>query len=82
MSPLPQNMEAGTQPIDELLKKHELSPTMLVSASLQNLTHKEVGKARRGRRLTRRMQNKVLRALNSCVDAQYTRADLFNYDGH
>jgi hypothetical protein len=75
-------MEAGPQPLAEILAMHSLKPHDLVAASSENLNHKQVAKGCKGRRLTKRMQDKILRALNGCVDSPYKRDDLFNYRGH
>ncbi len=51
----------------------------LVAASVEQLTHKMVAKARRGRWMTMRLRLKVLRALNNATGREYALADLFNY---
>ncbi len=51
----------------------------LVAASEEQLTHKMVAKARRGRWMTMRLRLKVLRALNNATGREYALADLFNY---
>lgn len=71
--------EFGIQPIDALMTKHNLRNHDLVAASTEQLTHKMVAKARKGRRLSRHVQLKVLRALNAATGQSYTLADLFNY---
>lgn len=54
----------------------------LVQASSEQLTHKMVQKGRRGRRLTRRVQEKILRALNASQTSQsFALGQLFNYTG-
>ena len=52
-----------------------------VKISDNGLTHKQVSKARRGRKITRRMQLKVLSAWNSLIDHECVIDDLFNYVG-
>lgn len=76
-------MELGVQPLDALMEEHGLNNHRLVAASGEHLTHKVVGKARRGRRLTVRGQKKVLDAFNRCVvmGEPLTLTDLFNYKG-
>lgn len=72
----------GTQPIDDIMSTSGLSNRALVDASAEMLTFKVVQKARKGRRLTRRAQEKVLRALNkSSGERTYKREELFNYEG-
>ena len=52
----------------------------LVASSTEFLTHKQVNKARRGRRLTVNVQMKILNALNKLSgEKKYRREDLFNY---
>jgi len=70
----------GPQPIGALLAKHELTANDLVRASTQQLTHKMVSRAVKGRRLTANTMDKVLVALNAASESNYTRADLFNYE--
>ncbi len=70
----------GEQPIHGLLAKHGLKPHDLVSASPEQITHKMVARACRGRRLTLNAQNKIRRALNLATGQDYALGDLFNYD--
>lgn len=79
-------MNLGSQPVDGLLAAHGISNHEVVAAdSTKGVTHKVVGKARKGRRLTARMQRKVLAAVNQCLAAKsvtaVTVSDLFNYIG-
>jgi len=71
--------ELGPQPILEVLAKHGLSPTDLVEASGEQLTHKMVARAVKGRRLTANTMGKVVRALNKRATSAYTEAELFTY---
>ena len=61
-------MEAGVQPLDQLIVDAGLRNNDLVKISDNGLTHKQVSKARRGRKITRRMQLKVLSAWNRLID--------------
>lgn len=80
----------GPQRIDAIIQEWELSNHDLVSVSLEQLTHKQVQKARQGRRLTLKMMQKVARALNVAIwnrlsaEAreryyEYIHRDLFSY---
>jgi len=69
----------GPQPLAALLARHELSPTDLVRASSEQLTHKMVARATKGRQLTGNTMGKVLRALNTAAQSTYDLPDLFNY---
>ena len=81
--------EYGTQPLDGLMVGLGLSNNAVVDAAGRTVTHKMVNKARRGRRLSRSVQLKVLAALNGAVKRTncgdealcYSFKDLFNYDG-
>jgi len=72
--------ELGSQPLDALMEKLGLSNVDLVQASTEQLTFKMVNKGRKGRRLTRNIQNKILAALHSArPDYPLALDDLFNY---
>ncbi len=58
-----ESREMGAQPLDDLMKARNLENSDLVRASLEQLTHKQVQKARRGRRVTKNIQHKVQRAI-------------------
>lgn len=70
----------GPQPIAGLLERHALTPNDLVRASTQQLTHKMVARAVKGRRLTANTMGKVLDALNAASGGTYARGDLFTYE--
>jgi hypothetical protein len=69
----------GAQPIAQRLVELGLRPHDLVAASTEQLTHKMVTRACKGRWLTRHTQCKVRDALNRAVGANYTLGDLFTY---
>jgi hypothetical protein len=71
--------DLGPQPIAAILEKLNLKPHNLVAASTQQLTHKMVSRACKGRRLTINTQTKVLNALNAASGKNYALGDLFNY---
>ena len=78
-------IECGIQPIDALMEEYHLSNTDIVQASTEQLSHKILGKARKGRRLTKRLQRKVLDAFNVACYARFDdfvalkKDRLFNY---
>ena len=76
-------MEAGVQPLDGLMMELGLSNHDVVAAAGVNvLTHKVVAKARRGRKLTRRAQDKIVAALNAkAAGRTFRREDCFSYFG-
>lgn len=69
----------GPQPIEKILLEHHLKPHDLVVISSEQLTHKKIAHAVKGRRLTPRMKLKILDALNKATEKTYTLTDLFNY---
>ncbi|MEO0446096.1 MAG: hypothetical protein AAF191_08475 [Verrucomicrobiota bacterium] len=73
----------GTQPLDQLLFDLSLRGKDLVSASSEQITHKMVIRARKGRRLSRRVQDKILRALLAAAPGKgpFSLNDLFTYRG-
>lgn len=82
--------EQGPQPLDRLMMLWQLTNHDLVSASQEQLNHKQVQKARGGRQLTLHLMQKVMRAFNSAVVArldkearpafvEYPHRQLFNY---
>jgi hypothetical protein len=73
--------DLGEQPIAPLLISLGLGAHDLVAASREQLTHKMVQRACKGRRLTPNVQHKVLNALNQRTAGSYAIEDLFTY-GH
>ena len=69
----------GPQPIAQILAERQLKAHDLVAASTEQLTHKMVARACKGRRLTPNVQNKILRALIHATGQRYTLGDLFTY---
>ena len=76
--------DLGTQPLDSLLSDLAIDNHELVSASTEQLTHKQVQKARKGRRLTKNIKMKVKNALERAVAVRgearvFALKELFNY---
>lgn len=69
----------GEQPIRRIMKEHGLKTHDLVLVSTEQITHKMVARAIKGRRLTSNVQYKVLNALNNATKKNYALEDLFNY---
>lgn len=65
----------GTQRIDAIMQRWGLENHDLVTVSLEQLTHKQVQKARQGRQLTLKMMQKVARALNVAIWEKLAAAD-------
>ena len=83
---IPENMNAGVQPLDALMESNGLKNHDLVAAAPELfLTHKEVAKARKGRQLTAHSQRRILTALNAARKSremsQVVMAEVFNYRG-
>jgi len=69
----------GPQPIAGLMAEHGLKSNDLVRNSTEQLTHKMVSRAVKGRRLTPNIQHKIINALNKAAGKVYELKDLFNY---
>jgi hypothetical protein len=69
----------GEQPLGRLLAELGLKPHDLVAASTEQITHKMVQRGCKGRRLTKNVQGKLLRALNTASGNSYLVGDLFTY---
>ena len=78
-SDLEPGYDFGPQPIAEIMAKRKLKPHDLVAASTEQLTHKMVSRACKGRKLSRRVQLKVRNALNMVTEQNYVLKDLFTY---
>jgi len=71
--------DLGEQPIAAILAEHKLKTHDLVAKSTEQLSHKMVARAVKGRRLTPRVKVKVLNALNKATEKNYSIKQLFNY---
>lgn len=69
----------GEQPLARIMAEHGLKAHDLVAASTDQLTHKMVARACKGRRLTPRVQTKIRDALNKTTEGNYSFSDLFTY---
>lgn len=80
----------GPQPLDGLMVRWNLANHELVEVSTEQLNHKQVQKARKGRQLTLHLMQKMMRALNETIVAKlpkkqresfvpYLHKHLFNY---
>jgi len=71
--------DLGEQPLFRLMAEKGLKSHDLVAASTEQITHKMVSRGCKGRRLTRNVQGKILRALNMASGNTYVLSDLFAY---
>ena len=69
----------GEQPIAGIMASHDLKARDLVAISTQQLTHKMVSRACKGRRLTPNVKFKIRNALNECAGKGYSMDELFTY---
>jgi hypothetical protein len=80
----------GPQPLDGLMVRWNITNHELVEVSPEQLNHKQVQKARKGRQLTLHLMQKLMRALNDTIIAKlpkeqtaafvpYLHKHLFNY---
>jgi hypothetical protein len=72
--------DLGEQPIVKIMALHKLKAHDLVAGSTEQITHKMVGRAVKGRRLTPNVQLKILKALNKVTGKRYVLKDLFSYN--
>lgn len=69
----------GEQPLAALMLQLNLSAHALVEASTEQITHKMVSRAIKGRRLTANSKAKVVRAFNAAAGENRSASELFNY---
>ena len=72
-------LELGVQPLDAIMEERGLKNHDLVAASKDGLTHKQVQKGRKGRRLTRHIQDKIVAAFSARTGEACKLDQLFNY---
>jgi len=70
----------GTQPLDALLTSWGLTNHDVVDISPEQITHKQVQKARTGRRLTLKMMMKMTRTVNYAVWGRLSDEEREDYD--
>ncbi|MDB6074775.1 MAG: hypothetical protein JWO89_2415 [Verrucomicrobiaceae bacterium] len=75
----------GVQPMDALMIVHEVDNHAIVAASKEPMTHKAVQRARKGRKLTKHMQRRMVTAFNQVLkqkglEESYSLHRLFNYE--
>jgi hypothetical protein len=77
------DMNVGTQPLDAIMTEKNIKNHDLVAVAPPGfITHKQIQKGRKGRRLTMHMQEKILDALNAYSKPEvYEFKDLFTYRG-
>jgi len=71
--------DLGEQPIAKIMVEYGFKSHDLVSNSTEQITHKMVGRAVKGRRLNLKIQYRILNALNKAAGKEYVLKDLFNY---
>ena len=69
----------GEQPIAWIMADHGLKAHDLVAISTQQITHKMVSRACKGRKLTANVQSKIRAALNESTGKEYSMEELFTY---
>ena len=77
--PVSEERDLGEQPLARIMAEKGLKPHDLVAASTEQITHKMVQRGCKGRRLTRNVQGKLLRALDSVTGEPRKLSDLFTY---
>ncbi|MBF0522420.1 MAG: hypothetical protein HQL24_05120 [Candidatus Omnitrophica bacterium] len=71
--------DLGEQPIAGIMTELGIKSHDLVACSTEQITHKMVHKAIKGRRLTPNVKLKILNALNTFAAKNYSLKDIFNY---
>ena len=71
--------DLGEQPLSRLMVEKGLKSHDLVAASTEQITHKMVQRGCKGRRLTRNVQGKLLRAFDKATGETHRLSDLFTY---
>lgn len=71
--------DLGEQPLSRLMAEKGLKSHDLVAASTEQITHKMVARGCKGRRLTRNVQGKLLRAFDKVTGEPRKLSDLFTY---
>lgn len=85
-----ENRDLGTQPLEALMERWQLTNHQLVEDSPEQLNHKQIQRAKSGRRLTLKMMMKVARSLNIAIwnrlpkehketFIEYLHKDIFSY---
>ncbi|MBR4125107.1 MAG: hypothetical protein IKR13_02795 [Victivallales bacterium] len=71
--------EYGLQPLATILTERNITNHQVVAASTEQLTHKMMAKACRGRYLSSKVRQKILRAVNKVTGEEFRLSDLFTY---
>ena len=71
--------DLGEQPSRQIMLRENLKPHDLVEVSTEQITHRMVARAGKGRRLSPHIKIKVLNALNKAANKAYVLKELFNY---
>ena len=71
--------DLGEQPLAKIMAEHGFKSNDLVNSSTEQITHKMVSRAAKGRRLNLKIQYRILNALNKAAGKQYALKDIFNY---
>lgn len=74
-----QERNLGEQPLAQIMSDLELIPHDLIGASTEQITHKMVKKACKGRLLSSNIKTKIRNAINNKTGKEFTTQELFNY---
>lgn len=69
----------GPQPLDGLMERWNLTNHELVEVSTEQLNHKQVQKARKGRQLTLSLMQKLMRTVNEAIVAKLPKEHQPNF---
>ena len=76
---IPEQRNLGEQPLQALMQEHGLKSADLVKSSTEQITHKMVARACKGRWLTKNMRHKIHAALEAASGQSFGLDALFNY---
>jgi len=71
--------DLGPQPLEALMERWGVSNHDLVEDSPEQLTHKQIQRAKQGRRMTLKMMMKVARSLNIAIWNRLPKAEKETY---
>ena len=69
----------GLQPLDTLMTRWGITTHQLVEESVEQLNHKQVQRARKGRQLTLHLMQKLARTLNDAIINRLPKEERANF---
>ena len=72
----------GLQPLDRVMTRWGLTNHLLVDGSAEQLNHKQVQRARKGRQLTLHLMQKLTRTLNDTITARLPKEERADFTAY